>query len=78
MIAGRGGNISTDPWAPWEVAFRLRPHFVLQNVIIWVTAIVVKGEAHGHYRPIGGKLEYIFHFTKFGDVELDRLAIGVP
>jgi site-specific DNA-methyltransferase (adenine-specific) len=78
------GPRPTDPWAPWEVAFRLRPHFVLQNVIIWVTAIVVKGEAHGHYRPIGGKrflsdyFEYIFHFTKFGDVELDRLAIGVP
>lgn len=38
----------------------------------------------GHYKPIGGKRfvydahEYIFHLTKRGDVELDRLAIGVP
>jgi site-specific DNA-methyltransferase (adenine-specific) len=45
----------------------------------------IKGDiAVGHYKPIGGKRflndthEYIFHFTKHGDVELDRLAIGVP
>jgi site-specific DNA-methyltransferase (adenine-specific) len=40
--------------------------------------------AVGHYKPIKGKRflhdnhEYIFHFTKTGKVELDRLAIGVP
>jgi site-specific DNA-methyltransferase (adenine-specific) len=40
--------------------------------------------AVGHYKPIQGKRflnnchEYIFHLTKSGDVELDRLAIGVP
>lgn len=40
--------------------------------------------AVGHYKPISGKRflhdnhEYIFHFTKTGKVELDRLAIGVP
>ena len=45
----------------------------------------IKGDiAVGHYKPIGGKRflndahEYIFHFTKDGDVELDRLAVGVP
>ena len=45
----------------------------------------IRGDiAVGHYKPIGGKrflndcFEYIFHFTKMGDVELDRLAIGVP
>lgn len=38
----------------------------------------------GHYKPIGGRKfvndchEYVFHFTKTGDVELDRLAVGVP
>jgi site-specific DNA-methyltransferase (adenine-specific) len=38
----------------------------------------------GHYQPIGsaryvhGAQEYIFHFTRRGDVRLDRLAIGVP
>jgi site-specific DNA-methyltransferase (adenine-specific) len=40
--------------------------------------------AVGHYKPIGGKRflhdchEYVFHFTKCGDVDLDRLGIGVP
>ena len=37
----------------------------------------------GHYKPINSSRfvndchEYIFHFTRSGDVELDRLAIGV-
>jgi len=40
--------------------------------------------AIGHYKPIRGRRflhdchEYIFHFTKGGGVELDRLGIGVP
>lgn len=38
----------------------------------------------GHYKPINSRRfvndchEYIFHLTKTGDVELDRLALGVP
>jgi len=38
----------------------------------------------GHIKPINSRRyvsdahEYIFHFTKHGDVELDRKAIGVP
>ena len=38
----------------------------------------------GHFKPINSpryvndQQEYIFHFTHQGDVELDRLAIGVP
>ena len=45
----------------------------------------IKGDiAVGHYKPIGGKRflndahEYIFHFTKSGEVQLDRLGVGVP
>ena len=90
------GHKPTDLWVPWEVAFRLRKHFVLQNVIIWVKSIAIQKKdvgnypnirgdiAVGHYKPIPGKrflndcFEYIFHFTKKGDVPLDRLAIGVP
>jgi site-specific DNA-methyltransferase (adenine-specific) len=40
--------------------------------------------SYGHFKPISSKRflndchEYIFHFTKGGRVELDRLAIGVP
>ena len=90
------GGKPTDPWIPWEIAFRLRKHFVLQNVIHWIKSIAIEKKdvgnyphilgdiAVGHYKPIPGKRflhdchEYIFHFTKHGDVELDRLAIGVP
>ena len=38
----------------------------------------------GHIKPINSQRfvsdahEYIFHFTKRGDVKLDRLAIGIP
>jgi site-specific DNA-methyltransferase (adenine-specific) len=38
----------------------------------------------GHFKPISGERfladlqEYIFHFTKKGNVKLDKLAIGVP
>jgi len=38
----------------------------------------------GHYKPINSRRflndchEYVFHLTRRGDVELDRLAIGVP
>ena len=40
--------------------------------------------AVGHYKPVNstrylhGAHEYIFHFTRRGDVPLDRLAVGVP
>ena len=40
--------------------------------------------SYGHFKPISSKRflndchEYIFHFTKIGRVQLDRLAIGVP
>ncbi|HMA04343.1 MAG TPA: site-specific DNA-methyltransferase [Methanomicrobiales archaeon] len=40
--------------------------------------------AVGHYKPINSRRfhhdchEFIFHFTKEGEVELDKLAIGVP
>ena len=40
--------------------------------------------AVGHYKPVNSKRfvnglsEYIFHFTKHGDVDLDKLGVGVP
>jgi site-specific DNA-methyltransferase (adenine-specific) len=40
--------------------------------------------SHGHFKPINSKRflndchEYVFHFTKSGRVELNRLALGVP
>lgn len=89
------GYSSKDPWVAWEVAFRMREHFKLQNVIHWIKSIAIQrsqvGEgsniagdiAVGHFKPINSDRylnkchEYIFHFTKNGDVPLDRLANGV-
>ena len=40
--------------------------------------------SHGHFKPIKSPRflndchEYIFHFTQDGNVEIDRLALGVP
>jgi len=45
---------------------------------------VVDDVVVGHYKPINSRRfindchEYVFHLTKRGDVELDRLAVGVP
>jgi site-specific DNA-methyltransferase (adenine-specific) len=63
--------------------------FLLQNTIHWIKSIAVEDregdlKSHGHFKPINSKRflndchECIFHFTKTGRVELDRLAIGVP
>jgi len=81
-----------DPWVPFEVAGVMRRHFCLQNVIHWVKSIYIENESYGkkvalnvgHYKPINSKrylndtAEFIFHLTKTGRVQLDRLAIGVP
>lgn len=45
---------------------------------------IVQDVVVGHYKPINSKRflndcqEYIFHLTKRGEVQLDRLAVGVP
>jgi site-specific DNA-methyltransferase (adenine-specific) len=44
----------------------------------------VNAKTRGHFKPISSRRflndchEYIFHFTKTGRVEIDRLALGVP
>jgi site-specific DNA-methyltransferase (adenine-specific) len=46
--------------------------------------VAANARSYGHFKPISSKRflndchEYIFHFTKTGRVELDRLALGVP
>jgi site-specific DNA-methyltransferase (adenine-specific) len=90
------GYKSKDPWVAWELAFRFRKHFVLQNVIHWIKSIAIPKEdvgdypnvtgdvAVGHFKPINSERfvnkchEYVFQFTKEGNVGLDKLAVGVP
>ena len=80
-------NISgsaSRPWAPFELIVRLRALFVLQNHITWIKSVALGTDSVGHYKPVGGKRflhhnhEHVFHLTMTGDVQLDRLAIGVP
>ena len=58
--------------------------FVLQNHIAWIKSIGVGTDSTGHYKPVSGTRfmhhnhEHIFHLTKSGSVEIDRLAIGIP
>jgi site-specific DNA-methyltransferase (adenine-specific) len=46
--------------------------------------VATKARTFGHFKPINSKRflndchEYIFHLTKSGRVEIDRLALGVP
>jgi site-specific DNA-methyltransferase (adenine-specific) len=86
------GSAPSNPMLPHEIAIELTSAsggFVLQNVIHWIKSITIQSregnlQSHGHFKPISSKRflndchEYIFHFTKTGSVEIDRLALGVP
>jgi site-specific DNA-methyltransferase (adenine-specific) len=78
------GASPSNPMLPHQIVFELRDLFILQNTIHWIKSIAIDGRTFGHFKPISSKRflndchEYIFHFTKTGRVELDRLAIGVP
>jgi site-specific DNA-methyltransferase (adenine-specific) len=81
-------NISgsnSRPYVPFELMVRLRGlGFFLQNHITWIKSIGMETESRGHFKPVGGRRfmhhnhEHIFHLTLSNNVELDRLAIGLP
>src|SRR5438309_8470886 len=83
------GSAPSNPMLPYEIVLELHELFVLQNTIHWIKSISIEdreGElrSYGHFKPISSKRflndchEYIFHFTKTGRVEIDRLALGIP
>jgi len=86
------GSAPSNPMLPHQIVIELTSAssgFVLQNTIHWIKSITVedrKGDlkSHGHFKPINSQRflndchEHIFHFTKSGRVEIDRLALGVP
>lgn len=75
---------SAQPWLPFELMVRLREIFNLQNHISWVKSIAVGEITYGHFKPVNSSRyvnrnhEHVFHLTKRGDVEIDRLGAGVP
>ncbi len=78
------GSTNADPWIVFDVAGAFRDLFVLQNHITWVKSISIGHDTVGHFKPITSRRylnqnhEPIFHFTKTGDVAVDRLEVGVP
>jgi len=83
------GSAPSNPMLPHQIVLHLGNLFVLQNTIHWTKSIAIDDRdaevrSHGHFKPISSKRflndchEYVFHFTKTGRVEIDRLAIGVP
>jgi site-specific DNA-methyltransferase (adenine-specific) len=78
------GSAPSNPMLPYEIVMTLRDLFVLQNTIHWIKSIAIGDRTHGHFKPISSKRflndchEYVFHFTVAGQIEVDRLALGVP
>ena len=76
------GYSNSDPFVAMDVAQVFRKYFVLQNQFTWVKHIAVNDTGYGQYKPITSRrytsatTESVFHFTKKGDVEVNRLAIG--
>jgi len=77
------GSSNRDPWIAIDVANVARQHFILQNHIIWVKSITINDRTYGHFKPINSErftnhtFEHIFHFTKTGNIKINRKAIGV-
>lgn len=85
------GGSPSNPLLPHQLLLSLCGEglFVLQNTFHWIKSITVETRAGeqisaGHFKPINSKRyvndchEYVFHFTKLGQVLLDRRAAGVP
>lgn len=50
------GGRPADPWIPFDVVQRFRPHYHLQNVINWVKSIAIEKAAVGNYDRITGDI----------------------
>ena len=83
------GATPHNPLFPHKIAILLCEEFHLQNTFHWIKSISVNKNdgdilSLGHFKPINSKRyitdchEFIFHFTKSGNVNLNRLSIGVP
>lgn len=78
------GYSNVDPWVGMDVGNVARDNFVLQNNFIWVKSIAIGDVTSGHFKPINSNRfsnptwEHLFHFTKAGNVECDKLGVGVP
>jgi site-specific DNA-methyltransferase (adenine-specific) len=83
------GAAPSNPLVPHELIVELKKIFVLQNTFHWIKSITVQKSSGdsisvGHFKPLHSKRfvndchEYVFHLTKDGSTQIDRLAVGVP
>lgn len=78
------GASPSNPLLPHQIALCFSEILTLQNTIHWIKSIAIEERTVGHFKPINSQRflndchEYVFHFTKTGAVQLDRLALGVP
>ncbi len=83
------GAAPSNPTMPHEIILAVRDLFVLQNTFHWIKSISITTRDNttisaGHFKPLNSKRfitdchEFVFHLTKSGTTELDRLGIGVP
>lgn len=78
------GHNNSDPWLANDAICTCKTLFFLQNQIIWIKSIAIGDVTTGHFKPLNSprylnnNFEYVFQFTKSGEVALDRLALGVP
>lgn len=78
------GHSSKDPWIDIDVMICAREFFEVQNRFSWVKSISINEKTYGQFTPLNSDRfvnkthEMLFHFTKDGDVSLERLNIGVP
>jgi site-specific DNA-methyltransferase (adenine-specific) len=83
------GGCPKKPLLPYEIVLLASKIFKLQNTFHWVKSISLGMKDNstlsvGHFKPINSERfvndchEFIFHFTKNGNVPIDRLALGVP
>ena len=81
------GASPANPLLPHQLVLALQQLFRLQNTLHWIKSITVQPRTGaelsvGHFKPINSHRyltdchEYVFHLTKSGNVQLDRLAVG--
>ena len=81
------GAAPSNPLVPHELIVELKKLFKLQNTFHWIKSITVQSKpgdpmSVGHFKPLHSSRfvndchEYVFHLTKEGKTQIDRLALG--
>ena len=80
------GYTAKNPAMPFDVLGAVSDSLRVQNVIHWIKSMAIPERDFnaGHFQPINSDRylslchEYVFHFTKRGDVSVDKASLGVP